>query len=48
MGLHAAAVMFLVGATWLAIDVWLSEQGALLAAAAVAGVSWRPRASVGA
>lgn len=44
-------MMFLMGSTWLAVNVWLSEHGALLAAVALAGVSWRPRlgqASVGA
>jgi len=34
--------MFLVGSTWLAISVWLSEHGALLAAVILASVTWRP------
>ena len=30
---------FLLGSTWLALTVWMSEHGSLLAAAAVCGVA---------
>ncbi|CCG01349.1 protein of unknown function [Blastococcus saxobsidens DD2] len=34
-------MMFLLGSTWLAINIWVSEYGWLLLAAALASVRWR-------